>query len=93
MKCEICSHAVYDGFEKCPECGKVFQNCPLCSRALLPEEYEALPKSTLLAEVRADVQKVDNFIEEDCFSVEICEAWERIRDKVSKHFNSEKENM
>jgi hypothetical protein len=55
IECELCSHAAKDGFDKCPECGKVFEICPLCQNKLLKKPSQ--PLYTLLVEIREFLEK------------------------------------
>lgn len=97
MKCKICSRAISDGWKRCPECREVFQRCPLCSRVLLPEDYEALPKVILLDEVRADVKELlymlDNSATVMFPKCSYDERYKLLKKKISEHFSNEKENI
>jgi len=54
--CKLCSYAIEDSFDKCPDCGRVFETCILCGNKVLQKSPQNLPKAShdsLLAEVRA----------------------------------------
>ncbi len=55
--CELCSYAIKDSFDKCPDCGKVFETCILCGNKVLQKSnlsktnvYSLLAKSIPIEE-------------------------------------------